>query len=459
MSEELEWELYDIFESGKFAFPISDHKSARVIVRYLLYRGVLSEEIADAIEDTPIDLEIWLNRHGKYMVGEWVIAWINESRDEYIIEKERDSEYQLESDREGTPTYSIESEGGDQDDSDTELKTLLTIENSDEEDINEALSTVTGKTDTMTDSGDDLDRPPSYTPPPPPLPPRTLQTLKDMTKELIQQRAKNQQRNSEHEHIDDDPEGFYEVPRTGSECLTESTENIYEMTSEHGATSLYSSIPVDVVDETDSVASDQNDKYNFMTLTTQSSPDFNHLSKSGLPICPKCTCKLTHFSLLNFGNHKDIGSVGDRTDDGEDGDDESEGHHHSNDQNDNYCDLYTLSESTLRAMEYAFETLDRDGPGFIFIMTDCIKQCLPWSLNCRYKISSSRQPERCLMEFRSRDIEIELIWQVHVQYHLSAVREVQGILMRYNLHTNWFKCPLSMIVETVATIAKKYKEE
>ena len=44
--EELEWELYDIFEAGLFAFPIYEHNTARKIVQYLLYRGVLDEEIA-----------------------------------------------------------------------------------------------------------------------------------------------------------------------------------------------------------------------------------------------------------------------------------------------------------------------------------------------------------------------------------------------------------------------------
>ena len=50
MSEELEWELYDIFEAGLFAFPLYEHQTARRIIRYLMYRGVLTEEIADAIE-------------------------------------------------------------------------------------------------------------------------------------------------------------------------------------------------------------------------------------------------------------------------------------------------------------------------------------------------------------------------------------------------------------------------
>lgn len=82
-SEELEWELYDIFISGIFAFPIYEHNAARRIVRYLLMRGVLDEEIANAIEGPTVDLRIWLNRGGKHLVGEWVIAWLNDSRDQY----------------------------------------------------------------------------------------------------------------------------------------------------------------------------------------------------------------------------------------------------------------------------------------------------------------------------------------------------------------------------------------
>lgn len=56
-----------------------------------LNRGVLDEEIADAIEDSTADLHIWLNRSGKNMVGEWVIAWVNDVRDEYRKEKQREA--------------------------------------------------------------------------------------------------------------------------------------------------------------------------------------------------------------------------------------------------------------------------------------------------------------------------------------------------------------------------------
>ena len=55
------------------------------------FRGALDEEIADAIEDSTADLHLWLNRRGKNMVGEWVIAWLNENREEYSKEKKREA--------------------------------------------------------------------------------------------------------------------------------------------------------------------------------------------------------------------------------------------------------------------------------------------------------------------------------------------------------------------------------
>jgi len=89
MSEELGWELYDIFASGIYAFPVYEHNAARRIVRYLLMRGVLDEDIANAIEGHTVDLHTWLSRAGKHMVGEWVIAWLNDRRDQYKYSRHR----------------------------------------------------------------------------------------------------------------------------------------------------------------------------------------------------------------------------------------------------------------------------------------------------------------------------------------------------------------------------------
>ena len=86
MSEELEWELYEMFEGGLFGFPVADHRSARQIVNHLLRRTVLYEEIADAIEESTIDLIIWLDNNGHNFIGEWVMTWINDEREEYFRE-------------------------------------------------------------------------------------------------------------------------------------------------------------------------------------------------------------------------------------------------------------------------------------------------------------------------------------------------------------------------------------
>jgi len=82
MSEELDWELSDIFEGGMFAFPVYESSAARHVVRYLLRRGVLAEEVASAIEQpgSTADLVAWLaGDERKTMVGVWAMAWLNDA--------------------------------------------------------------------------------------------------------------------------------------------------------------------------------------------------------------------------------------------------------------------------------------------------------------------------------------------------------------------------------------------
>jgi len=86
MSEELDWELSDIFEGGMFAFPVYESAAARRVVRYLLRRGVLAEEVASAIEQpgSTADLVAWLSGdEKKTMVGVWAMAWLNDARRRY----------------------------------------------------------------------------------------------------------------------------------------------------------------------------------------------------------------------------------------------------------------------------------------------------------------------------------------------------------------------------------------
>jgi len=86
MSEELDWELSDIFDGGMFAFPVYETSAARRVVLYLLRRGVLPEEVASAIEQpgSTTDLVAWLSGdERKTMVGVWAMAWLNDARRRY----------------------------------------------------------------------------------------------------------------------------------------------------------------------------------------------------------------------------------------------------------------------------------------------------------------------------------------------------------------------------------------
>lgn len=83
MSDELDWELGELFDSGLFPFPVYELSAARRVVRYLMKRGISDEELASAIQGSTLDLHAWLNHRsrGRRMFGEWTLAWLNESRE------------------------------------------------------------------------------------------------------------------------------------------------------------------------------------------------------------------------------------------------------------------------------------------------------------------------------------------------------------------------------------------
>lgn len=169
------------------------------------------------------------------------------------------------------------------------------------------------------------------------------------------------------------------------------------------------------------------------------------IANRGIPSCPNCQCSLVHYSIIpkersqltstTFSNIK--GGI-------------------MNTSEQAQLNLH-INETMSRAMQFHIDTLDKDGPGFIFIMTDTVQGFLPWSADQRYKIASSRQPERWLREFRNRNIDIDLIWQVKVRNHLLALREVHTHLQRCHLHSNWFKCSLSRIMDIISRIVRKYR--
>ena len=92
-SQELEWELGDIFDGGIFVFPVDEPGVARAVVRYLLMRGILAEEVADAIEQpgSKADLVAWLGGdERKSMIGVWATAWLNDARRRHDTDRRRE---------------------------------------------------------------------------------------------------------------------------------------------------------------------------------------------------------------------------------------------------------------------------------------------------------------------------------------------------------------------------------
>lgn len=162
----------------------------------------------------------------------------------------------------------------------------------------------------------------------------------------------------------------------------------------------------------------------------------------GLPVCYECRCTIAHYSYSSQTKPLD----------------------HLGHTLSNYCDV-VFSDSALKAMSFNIDTLDREGPGFIFVLAEnnddapgaTTGKMLPWTTAQRYKIASSRHPDRWVLELQSRDIELHVVWQIRVQNHVTAVREVYACLDAYNLHSNWFRCPLAVIIENVLNIASKYR--
>lgn len=436
MGEELDWELMDIFESGIFAFPVNDHNSARRIVRYLLYRGVIDEDIADAIEDSVSDLHLWLNRGGKFMVGEWVMAWINDTRDEYYKERGIELSVHGESDRElNMRDFESDSEtsqdGDDQGGSGT-MRFCKLRRHGHSQAGRSRLSRHSAESgseffDSDSDFHDEthvkqIESPPRH-------PPRSLRERRLL------------RRNEDYSDLDLNKLEVDKLDIFGSKDsaaeLNASDEQLNDEVYTHpdpdsGAVSdLYSCIPNDRIFDDLSIEHESCSLGQSSSQATSDSRD--------LPSCNNCTCTLAHYSYISgqpsSPTDKDL----------------------SPHQHDSYCELFLNDSAIDRAMDFTFDTLDQDGPGYIFIMTDSIHNCLAWNVEHRYRIASSRHPERCLLEFRARNINIELIWQTKVNQHLKAVKEVHADLMAYNVRSNWFKCPLSTVMDTMAKVVSRYK--
>ena len=116
-----------------------------------------------------------------------------------------------------------------------------------------------------------------------------------------------------------------------------------------------------------------------------------------------------------------------------------------------------IMDTIVCAMPLNLETLKHDGPGFMFVMTDpASNDDASWAIEHRYKIASSRQPNRWLTEFHTCNVAIEIVWRVKVERHLEAMKEVYKNLMHFHIHANWFQCSLGVLIEELSEVAHKY---
>ena len=181
---------------------------------------------------------------------------------------------------------------------------------------------------------------------------------------------------------------------------------------------------------------------------------------SGLPSCPNCQCTLAYYELLD--QHQSLERRALRN--GE----------HTSTSSDDYkrqVSLHSIKQTLLlrgrsssaavAAMQLYLDTLNRDCPGCLCIITvdssGGAHDFSPWSPHQRYKVASSRNPQRWLAEFRARRIDVDIIWQVKVKQHLKACREVHEHLDQYHVLSNWFECSLSTIMEAMSTVVRKYR--
>lgn len=471
-SAELAWELIDIFESGMFAFPIYDHDSARDIVRYLLERGILEEEIADAIKDSTVDMNIWLEKGDKYMVGEWVIAWINACREDYVKQRHAHGPVTVlygggRKRPAGALDGSTDSLGHHMDDDDDAWGGSLSGRNEEEEDEEDGggacrgteigssvgfggvPSYSSGLSFSQCDSSDEA----KWSASSPSSPPTPFHRLAPYLRRT------------------DQPGGASAGARRkniGTVCWRSVTSPslqhllqtvVADEKSDSGIVSdLFDRASHDYDDADDDneeveveVEEDRDDeKHPDRCLALQKSTFCNVVD--GASFGARCTCKLPHYASYPSSpalSTESCPSCG-------------------KDEEDSGCHAATAAASArnqgqyykdfiIRALEYTLETLDREGPGFLFILTDSEDGPVTWSNEKRFRVASSNRPELCLAAYRSRNIDVNLLWQVKVSHHSKMAADVQTVLEKHRLHSNWFRCRLSVVMETVYAVMSRYQ--
>ena len=92
-----------------------------------------------------------------------------------------------------------------------------------------------------------------------------------------------------------------------------------------------------------------------------------------------------------------------------------------------------------------------DEPGYIMVFSDAEQSKMAGKE--LYKIVASADPNGYLNDLRLRHSDAAVVWQVKVRRTASALIDVNTLLKDSNLYSNWFKCPLEVIIDAVSTVA------
>ena len=423
-----------------FAFPIYEHNGARHLVRYLLLRGILVEEIADAIADSTVDLQTWLNRGGRYMVGEWVIAWINETREEYEAEKRATRGHWVRPDV--TSILDWVSDSNDND-SDSETSVAAGVVVDDDVEYYGALpNPLVASVRTLmddTDEGDGENVAEVQVLPLSPLPQTDqiaigqsdVDRLKDdgqaftasVTAAYTTLECNNSNSASENS-------AKHSIPQPDNAHTSNPRNTSKNTTSDHLSHYKTQIVPTPVSNDRNcngnisSILSNGTINGNIANLSHNNTKPNGKIPNGNAPVCKD----IPH--TLMSGRQR---------------------------ANKLRCPL-RIPDSIVCSMPLNLETLKHDGPGYMFVMTrPTSNDGDSWAVEHRYKIASSRQPNRWLTEFHTRNVTIEIIWRVKVGRHLVAMKEVYKNLAQYHVYANWFQCPLATLVEQLSEVANKYK--
>ena len=365
------------------------------------------EEIADAIADSSADLQTWLNRGGRNMVGEWVIAWINETRDEY------------EADKVAPPRQWMRDDA-------SSLLDWISDENASDSD---SLASVPAG---MVDDGIEF-----YGALPNPLV-ASVRTLNDETDEDAGEKATAVTEMNPSEPDFRCGSGVVEGQSSDDRSIPDSGRSSEELCSVPQVDNdIVDNLPDNYLQLHNNVAtksnttSNANHHYETETnslMTSEPNNSQNTAKSNGtIPNGSVVVCQAVPRKLACCRRMTSRLS----------------------------CPL-RITDTIVCAMPLNLETLKHDGPGFMFVMTDTTDDDTSWAIEHRYKIASSRQPNRWLTEFHTRNVAIEIVWRVKVGRHLEAMKEVYKNLTHFHVHANWFQCSLGTLIEELSEVAHKY---